>query len=585
MAEAAKAVLTFTLFDPVYVHIRVTSDDPKEVKKLQTYIFASMTYFDQNKAKKWECKEGFKSPMVYFYNKEQNLLPIGLVPRVCKLVQNRFSNVSFKLDKSVRDLFVPPRGELTTDDVKAYAATLNIHNIKSGEKLVPYEHQIKLATRAINGRRISLLACTSAGKSLSMMIIARYLVEREQKKVLIVVPSTNLVEQLFSDFHDDYGWEDARDYCTLIYSNSDDKLSKRQKDMLAANNLGEEVMLRSITISTWQSLQNKPDKFFECFTAVMVDEAHSTRGEKLRDILSKCVNAIDFKIGLSGTLPDIGIDAGYIESQLGRKEEIVRLKELVAKGILTPVTVNSLWVPYPRNLRTKICGLSYDEESALCMNNTSRRDVMKLLIDSGKITTEQNTVILFRLITNLELMVDFLQANYPQFTYHVIKGDISTDEREAIRKSIEYSTANIILATYGCMKQGVNIKLLHNLVMADPAKSQYMVVQSVGRIVRPHPKKQMAYVYDIVDDASYYTNPRMGGPPRMRANYGVRHYEDRKQYYDKDDIPINDIHMDGIYEAQVDMDIIAEKRKKAADKVAEKAKKSTNRVFKKKFFM
>ena len=133
------------------------------------------------------------------------------------------------------------------------------------------------------------------------------------------------------------------------------------------------------------------------------------------------------------------------------------------------------------------------------------------------------------------------------------------------------------------MKQGVNIKLLHNLVMADPAKSQYMVVQSVGRIVRPHPKKQMAYVYDIVDDASYYTNPRMGGPPRMRANYGVRHYEDRKQYYDKDDIPINDIHMDGIYEAQVDMDIIAEKRKKAADKVAEK--ESTNRVFKKKFFM
>lgn len=585
MAEAAKAILSFTLYDPVYVHVRVTSDDPKEVKKLLTYIFASMTYFDQNKAKKWECKEGFKSPMVYFFNKEQNLLPIGLVPRVCKLVQNRFSNVSFKLDKSVRDLFVPPRGELSIDDVRAYAATLNIHNLATGNKLTPYEHQIKLATRAINGRRISLLACTSAGKSLSMMIIARYLVEREQKKVLIVVPSTNLVEQLFSDFHDDYGWEEARDYCTLIYSNSDDKLSKRQKDMLAANNLGEEVMLRSITISTWQSLQNKPDKFFECFTAVMVDEAHSTRGEKLRDILSKCVNAIDFKIGLSGTLPDTGIDAGYIESQLGRKEEIIRLKELVAKGILTPVTVNSLWVPYPRNLRTKICSLSYDEESALCMNNTSRRDVMKLLIDSGKITTEQNTVILFRLITNLELMEDYLRINYPQFKYHVIKGDISTDEREAIRKSIEYSTANIILATYGCMKQGVNIKLLHNLVMADPAKSQYMVVQSVGRIVRPHPNKPMAYVYDIVDDASYYTNPHRGGPPRKRANYGIRHYEERKQYYDKDDIPINDIHMDGIYEAQVDMDMIAEKRKKAADKAAEKAKKSSNRVFKKKFFM
>ena len=581
-----KAVLTFTLHDPVYVHVDISASDPKEVRKLQTYIFASMTYFDQNKAKSWECREGFKSPMVYFFNKEENLLPIGLVPRMCKLVQNRFQNVTFKLDKAVRDLFVPPKGELTMDDVKAYAATLNIHNLHSGTPLVPYEHQIKLATRAINGRRISLLACTSAGKSLSMMIIARYLVERERKKVLIVVPSTNLVEQLFSDFHDDYGWEDARSYCTLIYATSDDKLSKKQKERLAENNLGEEVMLKSITISTWQSLQNKPDKFFECFTAVMVDEAHSTRGEKLRDILSKCINATDFKIGLSGTLPDIGIDAGYIESQLGRKEEIVRLKELVAKGILTPVTVNSLWVPYPRQLRTKICGMNYDEESSLCMNNSSRRDVMKLLIDSGKITTEQNTVILFRLITNLELMEQFLRANYPQFNYYVIKGDISTDEREKIRKSIEYSTANIILATYGCMKQGVNIKLLHNLVMSDPAKSQYMVVQSVGRIVRPHKDKPMAYVYDIVDDASYFTNPRNGGPPKLRANYGVRHYEDRKQYYDKDDIPINDIHMDGIYEAQVDMDLIAEKRKKAAEKAAEKVKKNKNaNVFKKKFFM
>ena len=32
-------------------------------------------------------------------------------------------------------------------------------------------------------------------------------------------------------------------------------------------------------------------------------------------------NAIDFKIGLSGTLPDEGLDAAWIEGALGRKEE------------------------------------------------------------------------------------------------------------------------------------------------------------------------------------------------------------------------------------------------------------------------
>ena len=583
----SKSIVTFDYHDPVLCVVNIASTDKREAFMINNYIGASMTFYDKQEAKKWQVQEGFKSAFVTFYDRKTHLLPIGLIPRVSRLVQNRF-NAKVSLTKPIRDLFIAPKGVISRDDVVGYANTLDLHNLKTGTPIIPYEHQYKLAERALNGRRISLLACTSAGKSLAMCIIARYLVERERKKLLIVVPSTNLVEQLFSDFHDDYGWEDARKYCTLIYADSDDKISKKRKADLEKANVGEEVLLKQITISTWQSLQRKPDSFFECFTAVMVDEAHSTRGVKLRDILTKCVNATDFKVGVSGTLPDDGIDAGYIESQLGRKENIVRLKELVDKGILTPVTVNTILIPYPPQQRKMICRYNYDDEVAICSANTSRQDVMKLLINAKKITTEQNTVILFRKIEPLEIMHEYLANSFPDFTYHIIKGDVSVDEREDIRKSIEYSTGHIILATYGCMKQGVNIKLLHNLVFAEPAKSIYMVVQSIGRIVRPHPDKKMSYVYDLVDDASYSYIGR-SGTWCLKTNYMVKHYEIRKSYYAADDIPINEINLTGIYEAKIDEELVAERKKKAAERAKAKAegaaKKSNAKVFKKKFFL
>ena len=543
-----------------------------------------MRFYDQSKGyvakiyglRKDEC-------MVDFYDRKTCLLPIGLIPRVTRILKSRYDDIKVLMTPGLKEMFIPPKGEVTMDTIKGYAAGLNIHDRESGDKLTPYEHQYRLAYRALNGRRISLLACTSAGKSLSMMIMARYLMEREHRKVLIIVPSTNLVEQLFSDFYNDYGWESAGNYCSLLHSTSTDKVTKKQKEKLEDLGLGEESVLRDITISTWQSLQNKPESFFKVFTAVIVDEAHSTRGEKLRAILAMCENANDFKVGVSGTLPSEGLDAGYIEGAIGRKEEIVRLKELVEKHVLTPVEVEAIYIPYPVALRTKICSMQYESEYAIATNNSSRKDVMDMLIKSGKITTDQNTVVLFKSIQNLELFLKHMVENHPEFKYHVIKGDIATDDRETIRKSIERGLGNIIVATYGCMKQGVNIKLLHNLVMAEPAKSPYMVVQSIGRIVRPHKDKKLARVFDFVDDASYMTNARGIYTSHLRFNGLLRHYKEfRQKYYEEDNIPVNEIRLDGLYMADVSIDDLQQKRSKAA---AGNKKRPTGNPYKKKFFV
>jgi superfamily II DNA or RNA helicase len=199
---------------------------------------------------------------------------------------------------------------------------------------------------------------------------------------------------------------------------------------------------------------------------------------------------------------------------------------------------------------------------------------MKWLIDTGKISTDNNTVILYKNISTLEDMHSYLKENYPQFTYYVIEGEVKALARESIRHSMEQSSGNIILATYGCMKQGVNIKRLDTAVFAEPAKSPYMVMQSVGRVVRKCRGKTIARVFDIVDDASYRSEPRWtGGEGKLHENYMMRHFTERCSYYSKDRIPVNEIRMDGIITATVDIESIKNKRKDAAKKAKEKKAK------------
>ena len=564
----------FDLFDFTDAIIRITAPTKEEIVSINSILYAALSYFDTKSMYTWEYEEGFTDGVVYIYNKTNQTFPIGLIPRVTKYLKDRKPNLKIKITDAISKTYRSPNGVVSTEQITKYVDTLNLYNIRDNTKIVPYEHQLKLVNRALNGRRISLLACTSSGKSLSMCIISRYLMDIEKKKVLIVVPSTNLVEQLFTDFSEDYGWLDAKKYCTLIHGDSDDKLTTKQKLHLKELNLGEEVMLKDITISTWQSLQNKPLSFFKPFTAVMVDEAHGTRGAVLREILDRCTNSIDFKIGLSGTLPDDGLDAAWIEGALGRKENIVRLKELVAKKILTPVEVFALMVPYQESVRPFICRSNYQTEYSLVTNNGSRKKVMDLLITSGKITTEENTVMLYKTKATLEEMHEYLKATYPQFKYHVIKGEIETDVRERIRKEMEHSVGNIIIATYGTMKQGVNIKLLHNLVFAEFSKSMYEIVQSIGRIVRYHKNKLIARVFDICDNCSYYTRPnKMNGIPKYKENYSMKHYTTRKQYYNLDDIPITELDLTGLMEATVDPDNVLEKKKAAKKNATPKKKK------------
>ena len=76
---------------------------------------------------------------------------------------------------------------------------------------------------AISRNRSLIVSPTASGKSLIIYALTRYY-QMAGLKTLILVPTTSLVEQMYSDF-EDYGWSSGT-YCQRIYQGHDTKVTK-----------------------------------------------------------------------------------------------------------------------------------------------------------------------------------------------------------------------------------------------------------------------------------------------------------------------------------------------------------------------
>ena len=110
----------------------------------------------------------------------------GLVPYIQKFCQER--NYKLEIDSDVISTDI-----LSVVEAESFIKTLNLpHEVR--------DYQLKSFIHAIRNRRILLLSPTASGKSLILYLIVKYLQELRLKKGLLIVPTTSLVEQMFSDF-------------------------------------------------------------------------------------------------------------------------------------------------------------------------------------------------------------------------------------------------------------------------------------------------------------------------------------------------------------------------------------------------
>tara|TARA_B100000131_G_scaffold277815_1_gene281910 strand:+ start:2320 stop:3774 length:1455 start_codon:yes stop_codon:yes gene_type:complete len=356
------------------------------------------------------------------------------------------------------------------------------------------DYQLRAVFSAIKNNRQLLLSPTGSGKSLIIYCLVRWH-RKVGREVLIIVPTTSLVEQMSKDFQK-YGWS----------------ANEVHKIMAGADKFDP----APVVISTWQSIYKQPRKYFKRFDVIIGDEAHLYKAKSLTGILNKCHDA-RYRIGLTGTLDGMQTHKLVLEGLFGRCNQVTKTADLMKAGTLTKLKVRCLllnhgYVPFD----------SYQQEMDWIVSNTRRNKfITKLACD-----LEGNTLILFNYVEKhgdplYNVINSNTEENRKVFYIH---GGVEASEREEVRELCETQVDAIILASYGTFSTGINIRNLHNVIFASPSKSRIRNLQSIGRVLRKGENKSQAVLYDIADDCSRGS----------RHNYTLRHLVERIKIYQEE---------------------------------------------------
>ena len=410
---------------------------------------------------------------------------VGLLSYIKKYCKQ--NNIEYTIEEDVEN-----DRDIILSDVRNFVRSLKPKS--KGKSLKIRDYQLEAVQHAISKNRVLLVSPTASGKSLIIYVLVRYY-HMMGLKTLILVPTTSLVEQMYSDF-EDYGWSPGT-YCQKIYQGHDKKITK------------------DVAISTWQSIYKMPKKYFENFGCVIGDEAHLFKSKSLTGIMTK-LHQCKYRYGLTGTLDGTQTHQLVLEGLFGTVDNVVTTKELIDKKTLANLKIKCVVLKHPP-IREK---MTYAEELEYLVTNNTRN---QFIIDLCR-NISGNTLCLFQLVEKHgKILYEEISKIAKDRKVFFVYGGVDSLERERIREIVENEKDAIIIASFGTFSTGINIRNLHNIVFASPSKSKIRVLQSIGRGLRASKSKMGVLVFDIADDISY----------RERRNFTLNHFSERINIYNE----------------------------------------------------
>jgi superfamily II DNA or RNA helicase len=482
--------ITIIKKDEVYAKVTCEKHITKELSEYFTFFVPGYQFVPAYRNRIWDGK-------IRMFNLQTNQIYLGLLPYIESFCNER----SYTFD------YGNPRPDVEDDyslyHAKKFVDSLNIH--ARGEPIEIREHQLDAYIHAMQKRRALLVSPTASGKSLIIYLIFRQLHQYQNLKGLIIVPTTSLVEQLYSDFGDYNDGEMTNVH--RIYQGKEKDTDK------------------PLTISTWQSLYKLPKEYFHQFDYIIGDEAHLFKAQSLTTILTSCVNA-KYRIGLTGTLDGTKTHKLVLEGLFGTVKKVISTKELIDKQQLSNFEIKCLVLKHTDEECLKAKDYNYPEEIQYLISHEVRNKFIKnLTVSLGK-----NTLVLYQMVDKHgKILYDMIRetekiGNRKVFFVH---GGTDTTDREEIRRIMEIEQDAIVVASFGTFSTGINIRNLHNIIFAMPTKSSIRTLQSIGRGLRQNDGKEIATLYDISDDLRF----------KKHMNYTLKHFLERTKIYNEERFP------------------------------------------------
>ena len=465
------------------VHLKVETEPSiaRELADYFTFEVPGHRFMPAYKNKVWDGK-------IRLFSTATGRIYVGLLGYLKRFCDR--NDIEINIEEGVEDV-----KEIGRQVVEGFVKSLKPKS--KGKSIKLRDYQIDAIEYALKSHRGLLVSPTASGKSLIIYSLVRYY-KMMGLKTLILVPTTSLVEQMYSDF-EDYGWSSGT-YCQKIYQGYDKKVEK------------------DVVISTWQSIYKMPKKYFEQFGCVIGDEAHLFKSKSLTNIMTK-LHLCKYRFGLTGTLDGTQTHRLVLEGLFGSVEKVVSTKELIDNKTLANLNIECIVLKHTEENCKLVKDYSYAEEIDYLVLQPDRNNFITGLCNSLK----GNTLCLYQLVEKhgkplYELMKDFDRKVF--FVY----GGTDAKTRNDIRGIVEKEKNAIIIASYGTFSTGINIRNINNVVFSSPSKSRIRVLQSIGRGLRTSASKDSIRLFDLSDDLSY----------KSKVNFTLNHFNERLNIYNEE---------------------------------------------------
>ena len=485
-------IIKIEKLDEVFVRVFSEGSVEQEISDFFTYEYPGARFTPQFRARLWDGK-------VRLYDQVRKTLYLGLV----KYVEDFAANNGYQIEYVNQVLRT---NNITNESVQLFAKTLDPHG--RGKPIEIRDYQIEAVQTALSKERTLLLSPTASGKSFIIYTIMRWHL-LAKRKCIIIVPTTSLVEQLYTDF-EDYssanGWVTS-DHVQKLYSGFTKDITK------------------DVLITTWQSVYLQPKAWFKQFNVIFGDEAHQFKAKSLSTVMEK-LTEVRYRVGTTGTLDNKKIHKLVLEGMFGPVHRVTTTKALMESERLAQLNITCIVLKYNEEIRKGRKNNTYQEEMDWLVSCESRNKFIRNLA----IKSSGNTLVLFQYVEKhgkvlYELIKDKVHENRKVF---FVFGGTETADRESIRHITEGESDAIIVASFGTFSTGINIPSLENIIFASPSKSKIRNLQSIGRGLRLKDGKTECKLYDISDDLHW----------KSWKNHTLNHAAERYKTYAEEQFEI-----------------------------------------------
>lgn len=261
---------------------------------------------------------------------------------------------------------------------------------------------------------------------------------------------------------------------------------------------------RPLTIAMLQTLYRRRDEldrtgWWRRWGLTEVDECHHAVSDSYREVIDRSTSRL--LLGFTATALGGEWKQPILTALLGPIVHSVSPEELRRQGVrVTPlikvVKTKFRWAPNPQEEKLVDSRAIYRHILKAFEQDSDRLDLIAATIASQPSSTAQ--LVLCKRLEYLDHIEHRLvDGGYDHDRIFKLRGAENRDQKQAVAEQANSEGSCVILATVA--DEGTDIPRLDRLHLTWPQRKSLTITQQIGRVLRRHPEKREAIIFDYAD--------------------------------------------------------------------------------------